>query len=87
MVYTERVWRRQQFHVASAMLQLNSAVSSPHIGGYSKRAIKSLHPLIRNHMRDKSAVSLPESYIKAIANIKKEMKKTCNAVQWLFKLA
>ena len=58
------------------MLQVNSAVSSPHIGGYSKRAIKSLHPLVRNHMRDKSAVSLPESYVKAIANITKGNEKS-----------
>ena len=56
MVYTELEPRRQQFYVAPAMQQSNSAVSAPHRRILLIRATKEYSELIQNTC-DISAVS------------------------------
>ena len=71
MVYTELAPRRQQFHVAPAMQQPNSAVSTPFWCILKIRAIKGYSHSFRITC-DMSAASLSESreqrYIKAMNN-------------------
>ena len=65
MVYTELAPRRQQFHVATAMYQPNSATTSVDI---KNTCYKKIQPLLQNHMQHERTQSREWRYIKAINN-------------------